>query len=172
MHLRCWLAASILAVSSTSLANAQALDRNIFTEPFISSAHAQAIQWQKVDEIFGRKPAVAGEVHRYGFPRSDVTVTLDSVTIKPTLAWTADEESCPHVVGAGRPPFRRSRSRGATVVQGMRGATQGVHEELRRACLQNRVPDVSKVMQVEAIATGASRPRRRALGKPPDCWLC
>ena len=68
MHLRCWLAASILAVSSTSLANAQALDRNIFTEPFISSAHAQAIQWQKVDEIFGRKPAVAGEVHRYRIP--------------------------------------------------------------------------------------------------------
>jgi hypothetical protein len=92
MHLRCWLAASILAVSSTLLANAQAPDRNIFTEPFISSAHAQAIEWQKVDEIFGRKPAVAGEVHRYGFPRSDLTVTLDSVTIKPTLAlggWVA-----------------------------------------------------------------------------------
>ena len=75
---------------------------------------------------------------------------------------TADEESCPHVVGAGRPPFRRSRSRGATVVQGMRGATQGVHEELRRACLQNRVPDVSKVMQVEAIGHGRKPPSRKA----------
>jgi biotin operon repressor len=31
-------------------------------------------------------------VHRYGFPRSDLTVTLDGVTIRPTLAlggWTA-----------------------------------------------------------------------------------
>jgi hypothetical protein len=34
----------------------------------------------------GRKPAVAGDVRRYGFPRSDLTVTLDGVTIKPALA--------------------------------------------------------------------------------------
>ncbi|WP_245475644.1 DUF1259 domain-containing protein [Bradyrhizobium sp. Leo170] len=64
----------------------------MFTEPFISSARAQAIEWQKVDEILGRKPAVSGEVHRYGFPRSDLTVTLVGVTIKPTLAlggWVA-----------------------------------------------------------------------------------
>jgi biotin operon repressor len=35
---------------------------------------------------------VAGDVHRYGFPRSDLTVTLDGVTIKPALAlggWVA-----------------------------------------------------------------------------------
>ena len=31
-------------------------------------------------------------------------------------------------------------------------AAQGVHEELRGACLQNRVPDVSEVMQIEAIS--------------------
>jgi len=86
MHLGYWLAAAILAVSSASGANAQTTDWNIFTEPFISSAHAQAIEWQKIDEIFGRKPAVSGEVHRYGFPRSDLTVTLDGVTIKPSLA--------------------------------------------------------------------------------------
>jgi hypothetical protein len=37
-----------------------------------SLASAQAIDWQKVDEAFGRKPAaVAGDVHRYGFPRTD-----------------------------------------------------------------------------------------------------
>jgi len=29
---------------------------------------------------------VAGDVHRYGFPRTDLTVTLDGVTIKPALA--------------------------------------------------------------------------------------
>ncbi|MFY9836753.1 MAG: DUF1259 domain-containing protein [Xanthobacteraceae bacterium] len=58
-----------------------------------SLANAQAIDWQKVDDAFGRKPAVvAGEVHRYGFPRTDLNVTLDGVTIKPALAlggWVA-----------------------------------------------------------------------------------
>src|SRR5207248_1720532 len=48
--------------------------------------------WQKVDDAFGRKPAVSGDVHRYGFPRTDLTVTLDGVAIKPALAlggWVA-----------------------------------------------------------------------------------
>ncbi len=51
-----------------------------------ASAHAQGIDWQKVDETLGRKPALADDVHRYGFPRTDLTVTLDGVTIKPALA--------------------------------------------------------------------------------------
>ncbi|MGY8676210.1 DUF1259 domain-containing protein [Bradyrhizobium sp. UFLA05-153] len=49
-------------------------------------AHAQDIDWQRVDDTLGRKPAVAGDVHRYGFPRSDLAVTLDGVAIKPALA--------------------------------------------------------------------------------------
>src|SRR5579871_3312159 len=56
------------------------------------SAHAQATDWAKIDGIFGRKGAVGGAVHRYGFPRSDLNVTLDGVTIRPTLAlggWVA-----------------------------------------------------------------------------------
>src|SRR3954469_17535443 len=55
-------------------------------------AGAQEIDWSKVDAAFGRKAAVTGDVHRYGFPRSDLKVTLDGVTIKPALAlggWTA-----------------------------------------------------------------------------------
>jgi hypothetical protein len=56
-------------------------------------ASAQAIDWQKVDDAFGRKPAaVAGDAHRYGFPRTDLNVTLDGVAIKPALAlggWVA-----------------------------------------------------------------------------------
>ncbi|WP_257169647.1 DUF1259 domain-containing protein [Bradyrhizobium sp. SRS-191] len=52
----------------------------------ISSAQAQGTDWQKVDEALGRKPAVSGDVRRYGFPRSDLNVTLDGVTIKPSLA--------------------------------------------------------------------------------------
>jgi hypothetical protein len=47
----------------------------------------QAVDWQSVDTAFGRKPvAVAGDVHRYSFPRSDLTVTVDGVQIKPSLA--------------------------------------------------------------------------------------
>ena len=51
-----------------------------------TAASAQEIDWSKVDTAFGRKPAVAGDVHRYGFPRTDLSVTLDGVTIKPSFA--------------------------------------------------------------------------------------
>ncbi len=52
-----------------------------------TNAGAQTVDWQKVDDAFGRKAAVvSGDVHRYGFPRTDLTVTLDGVTIKPALA--------------------------------------------------------------------------------------
>src|SRR6202166_4566395 len=58
-----------------------------------AGAYAQDIDWQKVDDAIGRKRAVvAGDVHRYGFPRTDLSVTLDGVTIKPALAlggWVA-----------------------------------------------------------------------------------
>src|SRR5438270_11525541 len=63
-----WIAASFFAASS------------------VGGAHAQAIDWQKVDDAFGRKPAVSDDVHRYGFPRTDLNVTLDGVTIKPARA--------------------------------------------------------------------------------------
>ncbi|ABE62684.1 protein of unknown function LppY and LpqO [Nitrobacter hamburgensis X14] len=55
-------------------------------------ANAQEIDWQKVDSTLGRKPAISGDVHRYGFSRSDLKVTLDGVTIAPALAlggWVA-----------------------------------------------------------------------------------
>jgi hypothetical protein len=54
--------------------------------------NAQEIDWKKVDDAIGRTAAVSGDVHRYGFPRTDLTVTLDGVTIKPAFAlggWTA-----------------------------------------------------------------------------------
>ena len=63
------------------------------TAALATGARAQEIDWKKVDEAIGRSPAVvAGDVHRYGFPRSDLTVTLDGVTIGPALAlggWVA-----------------------------------------------------------------------------------
>jgi hypothetical protein len=57
-----------------------------------ASADAQAVDWAKIDSTFGRTAAVSGEVHRYGFPRSDLQVTLEGVTIRPALAlggWVA-----------------------------------------------------------------------------------
>ena len=63
-----WIMISILAVLSASAASAQETD------------------WQKVDDALGRKAAVTGDVHRYGFPRSDLVVALDGVAIKPALA--------------------------------------------------------------------------------------
>lgn len=56
------------------------------------AAHAQEIDWKKVDAALGRPAAVTGDVHRYGFPRTDLNVTLDGVVIKPALAlggWVA-----------------------------------------------------------------------------------
>jgi Domain of Unknown Function (DUF1259) len=92
MRNKLWTTASILAVVFATGASAQKIDWNIFAEPFVSAAHAQDVNWQQVDDVLGRKPAVAGDVHRYGFPRSDLSVTLDGVTIKPALAlggWVA-----------------------------------------------------------------------------------
>jgi hypothetical protein len=87
-----WTATSIFAVSFASGASAQTMDWRVFQEPFFTSAHAQETPWQAVDDALGRKPAVSGDVRRYGFPRTDLTVTLDGVTIKPALAlggWVA-----------------------------------------------------------------------------------
>src|SRR5712691_4461756 len=57
-----------------------------------TAANAQNIDWQKVDAAIGRGAAVAGDVHRYGFPRTDLQVTVDGVAIRPTFAlvgWAA-----------------------------------------------------------------------------------
>ena len=87
-----WTTISILATSLATGVSAQNVNWQVFTEPFVTSAHAQEINWQQVDDALGRKPAVSGDVRRYGFPRSDLSVTLDGVTIKPGLAlggWVA-----------------------------------------------------------------------------------
>jgi hypothetical protein len=94
MRSKLWTAVSAIVAMGVTTADAQKIDWQIFAEPFVSSAQAQAqdVEWQKVDETLGRKPAVSDDVHRYGFPRTDLTVTLDGVTIKPALAlggWVA-----------------------------------------------------------------------------------
>ena len=56
-------------------------------------ACAAEIDWSKVDQAIGRKGTEQpGGVHRYSFPRSDLSVTVDGVAIKPALAlggWVA-----------------------------------------------------------------------------------
>src|SRR5256886_12693073 len=62
------------------------------TATMATAANAQGIDWQKVDTALGRSATVGGDVHRYGFPRTDLQVTVDGVTIRPSLAlggWAA-----------------------------------------------------------------------------------
>src|SRR5947208_6727348 len=62
------------------------------TMTIATAANAQGVDWQKVDAALGRSAAVTGDVHRYGFPRTDLQVTVDGVAIKPAFAlggWAA-----------------------------------------------------------------------------------
>ena len=52
-----------------------------------ASGFAADIDWSKVDQALGKKGAdLPGGVHKYGLPRSDLSVTVDGVVIKPALA--------------------------------------------------------------------------------------
>jgi hypothetical protein len=57
------------------------------------SVPAADIDWSRVDQAIGKKGSdQPGGVHKYGLPRSDLSVTVDQVPIKPTLAlgsWVA-----------------------------------------------------------------------------------
>jgi hypothetical protein len=91
MRNRIWTATFALMAFSAAL-GAPKIEWAGFAGSFISPARAQEIDWQKVDETLGRKAAVSGDVHRYGFPRSDLSVTLDGVAIKTGFAlggWVA-----------------------------------------------------------------------------------
>jgi hypothetical protein len=65
------------------------------TLTFAPPVAAADIDWAKVDAVLGRQGSEQpGGIHRYGFPRSDLKVTLDQVAIKPALAlggWLAFE---------------------------------------------------------------------------------
>jgi hypothetical protein len=40
------------------------------------TSFAQSVEWEKVDAAIGRNATVSGDVHRYGFPRTDLNVSL------------------------------------------------------------------------------------------------
>jgi hypothetical protein len=55
---------------------------------------AAQTDWSVVDTILARTGAASGEVHRNGLPRSDLSVSLDGVALKPGFAlggWLAFE---------------------------------------------------------------------------------
>lgn len=62
-----------------------------------SAAEPQNVSWTAVDQALGRPGTTQPDgVRRYGFPRSDLHVTLDGVTLKPALAlggWLAFQPS-------------------------------------------------------------------------------
>jgi hypothetical protein len=71
---------------ATSIAAAVAL-------AFSTGVSAGNIDWTSVDQALGRKGSdQPGGIHKYGLPRSDLTVSVDGVPIKPALAlgsWVA-----------------------------------------------------------------------------------
>jgi hypothetical protein len=59
----------------------------VLTSLLALPAMAADVDWNKVDQILGRKGTIQpDDVHRYGLPRTDLQVTLDGVPIKPALA--------------------------------------------------------------------------------------
>lgn len=58
----------------------------------VTMAEAAVFDSKPIDAIFDRTPVQVDGVYRYGFPRSDLKVTVDGVTLKPALAlggWVA-----------------------------------------------------------------------------------
>ncbi len=54
-----------------------------------SFAAWQKPDWQMVEKVFGRKGTVQGDVFKIVFPRSDLRVKIDEVSIEPGLALTS-----------------------------------------------------------------------------------
>jgi hypothetical protein len=70
-----------------------------------STAAQSARYWKPVEDALGRKGVPgSGDVVRFGFPRSDLSVVLDGVTLTPALAlgsWVAFKRIGDHVMVMG-----------------------------------------------------------------------
>ena len=56
------------------------------------AASAQGLDTTKIDQVFSRTGQKTGDVYRIGFPRTDLHVVIDGITVKPGLAlgsWAA-----------------------------------------------------------------------------------
>ena len=60
---------------------------------FVGPDAPASIDWAQVDRAMGKAGQMQpGDVYKYSFPRSDLSVTVDGVTLKPALAlggWVA-----------------------------------------------------------------------------------
>ena len=81
------VAAVALALASCSTGHS-ASPAGGASQPVSTTAGApHPVEWNAVDDAIGRKGDVmAGDVHRYGFPRSDLHVALDGIALKPGFA--------------------------------------------------------------------------------------
>jgi hypothetical protein len=82
--------AALLAIASGCRA-ARAEERSAGSGANPKPASGRDVNWQAVDAAFGRAGVTqAGDVHRYNFPRSDLTVTVldprGDVVLRPALA--------------------------------------------------------------------------------------
>src|SRR5688500_7056067 len=70
-----------------------------------STAAQSARYWKPVEDALGRKGVPSpGDVVRFSFPRSDLSVVLDGVTLTPALAlgsWVAFKRIGDHVMVMG-----------------------------------------------------------------------
>ena len=98
------IAAGIVMAVNTGCRAARAEAREGNDAATASAARSRAVNWAEVDAAIGRAGVIQpGDVHRYNFPRSDLTVTVrdpgGDVVLRPALAlggWLAM-----HEVGAG-----------------------------------------------------------------------
>jgi hypothetical protein len=94
------LSASILLSCATvlSIADSAAAQNR-------STAAQSARYWKPVEDALGRKGVTSpGDVLRFGFPRNDLSVVLDGVTLNPALAlgsWVAFKRIGDHVMVMG-----------------------------------------------------------------------
>jgi hypothetical protein len=73
-----------------------ALSACLVSRPTVAQQSPTPAAWAPVEEMLGRKGAMqAGDVLKFAFPRSDLSVTVGGVTLKPAFAlggWVAFKE--------------------------------------------------------------------------------
>jgi biotin operon repressor len=82
------LAVLVMALTASSCSHGGSSERSAAqSTSTVSVPSPRPVDWSALDEALGRKGDVmAGDVHRYGFPRSDLKVTLDGIALKPGFA--------------------------------------------------------------------------------------
>src|SRR3954454_15768520 len=87
---RLWHQERVLLKGRSRMRNSKAIHTSLVALGILASAPAQAQPqptWTGVDQALGRSGTTQPDgVRRYSFPRSDLHVQLDGVTVKPALA--------------------------------------------------------------------------------------